>query len=187
MDLFFSPLPQAIWSAVLGYAKSANVPAASFPAALAVLTTLAQRRLVQLLPGFHKLWGLPLLDQLPTQAGLEFVAAAVAAGQDAAVDSALWQPSMLQWLRAAASSAAPSSIVAAAAAVLRMVAGPATAEDGAAACGGSGGCGSGGSDASDDTPSLGRLPSGADLWWQWWQKDAALSTRVAALIRGGLL
>lgn len=173
---------------MLGYAKSANVPAASFPAALAVLATLAQRRLVQLPPGFHKLWNLPLLDQLPSPAGLEFVAAAVAAGQDAAVDSASWQPAMLQWLRSAASSAAPDSIVEGAAAVLRMAGSPATAAAGAAGCGGGGGGGSGSSsEASEDTPSLGRLPPHADLWWQWWQEDAHLSTRVAALIRGAPL
>lgn len=157
------------------------MPAASFPPALAVLSTLAQRRLVQLPPGFHKLWGLPLLDQLPTPAALEFVAAAVGAGQDAAVDSALWQPGMLQWLRSAASSAASDSIVVAAAAVLRMAAAHAAASSAARECGSSG------SRASEDTPSLGRLPPTADLWWQWWQEDAALSARLAALIRGAVL
>lgn len=146
-----------------------------------MLSTLAQRRLVQLPPGFHKLWGLPLLDQLPTQAALEFVAAAVGAGQDAAVDSALWQPGMLQWLRSAASSAASDSIVVAAAAVLRMVDAPTAGSSAVRECGSSG------SGASEDTPSLGRLPPAAYLWWHWWQEDTALSARVAALIRGAVL
>lgn len=180
--------PQVIWSAVLGYAKSANIPAASFSAALPVLATIAHRRLAQLPPGFHKLWGLALLDQLPTPAGLELVAAAVAAGQDAAVDGASWQPGMLQWLRSAASAAAPGSIVAATAAVLRMADGGSAARTAAEACGStSGSCGGSGSGADEDTPSLGRLPPHTDLWWHWWQEDVALSAQLAALIRGKLL
>lgn len=179
---FLLPCPsppglQAIWSAALGYAKSANVPPASFAAALPVLATIARRRLAgQLPPGFHKLWGLPLLQQIPSPAALDFVAAAVVSGADTAVDATSWQPDVLQWLRSAAAATAPGSLVMTVAAVLRLP---------LDACGSSGGGSGSGSLASEDAPSLGRLPADADCsWWQWWQEDVALSAQVAGLIRG---
>lgn len=168
---------------MLGYARSANVPAASFTAALPVLATVARRRLAgQLPPGFHRLWGLPLLDQLPTPAALDLAEAAALSGADAAVDAAAWQPGLLQWLRSAAPASAAGSLVAVVAAVLRLP----PDIGGAGSGGGSGGGSSWGSGTSaEDAPSLSRLSADADCsWWQWWQEDAALSAQLAGLIRG---
>ena len=175
--------PQAIWQAVLGYVKAPHVPPASFTAALPLLATIARKRLAQLPPGFHKLWGLPLLEQAPSPAVLDFATAAVASGQGAAIDSATWQPALLHWLRTAAAVTAPSSVSAAVAAVLKL-------PDGGSSGGGSSssddsGGGDSGDGAAEDAPSLGTLRPGAeDRWWHWWQEDASLSAQIAGLIRG---
>ncbi|PSC71129.1 serine threonine-kinase ATM isoform X1 [Micractinium conductrix] len=174
----------AVWEAALGYAKSANVQASGAAAALAVLAVVARRRLVQLPPGFHRFWGLPLLAGDASQAALEFAAAAVRSGQDAEVDAASWHPALLTWLGAAPPAAAPDAAAAVLAALLRLsqLEGdtPGSREDSSGSDGGGGG--------PDDAPSLGVLrASDGERWWQWWQEDAALPRQLAALVRGELL
>lgn len=174
---------QIIWEAVLGYAKAANVPQAGLAAALPVLATIAGRRLVQLPPGFRRLWGLPLRGFAPTQGTLEFTAAAIRSGQDSAVvDAASWQPDMLEWLRSATPAMPPKCMVDVLVAILKLpdeeqpatdrsTSGPAPQD-----CPGS---------SSDDAPSLGVLSAqGEGRWWQWWQEDAPLSAQLAGLAQG---
>lgn len=169
---------------MLGYARSANVAPAGLAAALPALATIARRRLVQLPPGFHKLWGLPLRDSDPTQGAVEFAAAAIRSGQDSAVvDGASWQPGMLEWLRSASAALPPSCMVDMVAAILKLPDGEqpvgSKAGDGPE---GDGTSGSGG----DDAPSLGVLPAREEAcWWQWWQEDVVLSAQLATLVRGG--
>jgi hypothetical protein len=171
----FLLLVQTVWAAVLGYAKSANVPPASFAAALPVLATSARRQLAQPPPGFHRLWGLQLLQQSPSRASLDFATAAVLSGRDIALDSGSWQPEFLSWLHTAPGAAEPGSIVEAVAAILKLP----LPSDGAPCSSSSG--------SIDEAPSLGRLSADADRWWQWWQEDSALSAQIAGLIRGELL
>jgi hypothetical protein len=181
----FLLLAQTVWAAVLGYAKSANVPPASFAAALPVLATSVRRQLAQPPPGFHRLWGLQLLQQSPSRAALDFSTAAVLSGRDIALDSGSWQPKFLSWLHTAPGGAEPGSIVEAVAAILKLSL-PSGSAPGSSSSGGSGGIsGSGGS--SEDAPSLGRLSVDADRWWQWWQEDSVLSAQIAGLIRGEML
>lgn len=197
---------------MLGYAKSANVPAAGLAAALPVLATIARRRLVQLPPGFHRLWGVPLLSGPASPAALDFAAAAITSGQgDAAIDAASWQPEVLSWLQGAPPAAAPSSVAAVVAALLNLPEEAASnssssgtasgylaqqpgSPPGGPPGGGSGGGGIAGGSAvvagsEDVAPSLGVLgPAGdADSWWHWWQEDAHLSAQLAGVVRGGLL
>jgi hypothetical protein len=71
---------QAIWQAVHAHALSPHIPSAAFEACAALLGAIAQRQLAPLPPGFHTLWGLPLLQHPPSQALLEFAAAALQSG-----------------------------------------------------------------------------------------------------------
>lgn len=174
---------QVIWEAVLGYARSANVPPSGLAAALPVLATIARRRLVQLPIGFHRLWDLPLFSSAPTQGAVEFAAAAVRSGQDSAVlDAASWQPGMVEWLRSASSVLPPSCMADVVAAILKLPDELATSHsaDGDADEGGEG------SNSADDAPSLAVLPAREEsCWWQWWQQDALLFAQLAGLVRGG--
>jgi hypothetical protein len=169
---------QAVWEGVMGYAKAPNVHPASFAAALPVLATLARRRLVQVPPGFHKLWGLPLLQQIPSPAGLDFLTAAALSGRDVAIDGSAWQPAFLQWLRAAPGAAAPAGLAAAIAAVLRLPELPGCKID----------AGTGrrrdNSSGSNASPSLSRMPAEGEGWWHWWHDDSTLAAQLAGLIRG---
>ncbi|KAL4857208.1 Serine/threonine-protein kinase ATM [Chlorella vulgaris] len=171
----------AVWEGVMGYAKAPNVHPASFAAALPVLGTLARRRLVQVPPGFHKLWGLPLLQQIPSPAGLDFLTAAALSGRDAAIDGSAWQPAFLQWLRAAPGAAAPAGLAAAIAAVLRLPELPGCKID----------AGTGrrrdNSSGSNASPSLSRMPAEGEGWWHWWHDDSTLAAQLAGLIRGEAL
>ncbi|KAL4452130.1 hypothetical protein ABPG75_007792 [Micractinium tetrahymenae] len=180
----------AVWHAVLGYAKSANVPPAGLAAALPVLATIARRRLVQLPPGFHKLWGLALRGSAPTQGAVGFAAAAIRSGQDSAVvDAASWQPETLEWLRSAPPALPPSCMVDVVAAILKLPEDEQPAASSSAGGGGPQGGGAGsGSGSGDDAPSLGVLAAREEgRWWQWWQEDVLLSAQLASLVRGELL
>ena len=172
---------------MLGYAKSSNVPPAAFAAALPVLATIARRRLVTLPPGFHVMWGLPLMQHSPTAATVDFLAAAVQSGQDSATDGAGWQGDLLAWLRTAApAEVAPAAIAASVTAILKLSSGEEAGDSsGSGSCGGgNSGCDFDAIDATISLTSLGYGSSGYDRWWHWWQEDGEFSRQLAGIIRG---
>lgn len=71
---------QGVWQAVHTHALAPHTPAAAFEAAAVVLGAIAQRQLAPLPPGFHTLWGLPVLEHPPSQPLMHFAAAALQSG-----------------------------------------------------------------------------------------------------------
>ena len=71
---------QAIWQAVHTHVLGPHVPLATLETSATVLGAIARLRLAPLPPGFHAFWGLPVLDQPPSQPLLGFIADALNSG-----------------------------------------------------------------------------------------------------------
>ncbi|GAB4819121.1 hypothetical protein N2152v2_006167, partial [Parachlorella kessleri] len=196
---------KAIWQAVHAHVLGPHVPLATLEAAATALGAIARLQLAPLPPGFHTFWGLPLLEQPPSQPLLAFVADALDSGDHQGAEGTGWQEGVLRWLASSTVAAATSATTGLAAfcSVLKLPLLPAKAPSTSTSTRSSSSLPDGTSGQSEGQ-SAGRQPVWAPLgvvggegrgvagpvWRWWWAGDAGsleLDRQLEELTRGEML